>query len=147
MLWANAADDKLIFFIFFLETGSDTSCKLSLKETIFAWNVNASARKNMENILKYWLLRLFTQHAERFLSLTLTIINEFRVSHLQDNMTYKIVYSMFPAPQRKHADKEWVKVISIMPKKMHVYVICLKGGNYFIPNQNACRGFTLLWCL
>ena len=39
MLGANSADDRLIFFLFFLKIGFDTSCKLSLRQ--FAWSVKS----------------------------------------------------------------------------------------------------------
>ena len=56
--WADSADDKLvIFFLFFLENRSDTSCKLSPKETICMKCQIPFSRKNKKNISKCHLLK------------------------------------------------------------------------------------------
>ena len=59
-LRADFADDKLmIFFLFFLEIGSDTSCKLPPNETTYMKCQILFSRKNTKNkILKCHLLKL-----------------------------------------------------------------------------------------
>ena len=64
-LWANSADDKLIFFIYFsLKTGFDISCKLSLMETMCMKCQNSFSGKNKKNISIHCLLKVFAESAK-----------------------------------------------------------------------------------
>ena len=51
-------NDQIFFFIFFKKTGSDTSCKLSPKETISMKCQILFSGKNKKNISKCHLLKI-----------------------------------------------------------------------------------------
>ena len=67
ILWANSADDRLIIYLLFpLKIGFDTSCKLSPKETICMRCLILFSGEN-KKFFKMLSAEIFTQHAEHYI--------------------------------------------------------------------------------